>query len=125
MVYLHTAEAIGSRLYTGGKARTLSPLRARRFVLTLEAQVHPAVYAAVGGFVVGGNLSDVLPYNGVAGHWSSVLLWSQALPQALRVSACRLTRWAVFIGGYNIAILSSSVKLWYTLCMVLNDQGGV
>ena len=45
------------------------------FVLALEAQVDPAVYAAVGGlFVVGGNLWVGLPYNGVAGHWSSVLL---------------------------------------------------
>ena len=49
------------------------------FVLTLEAKVNPASVAAVGCLVgSGGNLLVRLPYNGIAGHWSHVLLWSQA-----------------------------------------------
>jgi hypothetical protein len=43
------------------------------FILTLKAQVHPALYAAVGSFVVevgARNRWVGLPYNGVAGHWS-------------------------------------------------------
>jgi hypothetical protein len=40
------------------------------FVLTLEAKIDPAFVTAVGG-LVGRNLWIGLPYNGVAGHWSS------------------------------------------------------
>ncbi len=52
------------------------------FVLALEAQVDPSVYAAVGGLLVSGNLVVGLPYNGVAGHWRAHLLWSQARSQS-------------------------------------------
>jgi hypothetical protein len=48
-------------------------------VLTLEAEVNPAVVTAVGPLLgEGGNPRVVLPYNWVAGRWSLVLLWSQA-----------------------------------------------
>jgi hypothetical protein len=91
-------------------------------VIAIEAEIDSALVAAVGALLVGGNLRVGLPYNGVAGHWSYRLLWSEGPGAILQDSA---GAFAFLLAPCTLASLSSFVNLCTLIGVKTSRHGGV